>query len=72
METIKWFLSVRLFGVCSRLGEHLGIASKRIRMFFIYSSFLTLGSPIFVYLTLAFVKEIRSYLKRGINRIWDL
>ena len=58
------------FGVCARLGEKLGIASSNIRMFFIYASFLTFGSPVLIYLALAFIMNIRKYLRKR-NPIWD-
>lgn len=57
------------FGVCEKLGEKLGIASSSIRLFFIYTSFLTVGSPILVYLALAFVMNLRKHLRRR-NPVW--
>ncbi|HPH22636.1 MAG TPA: PspC domain-containing protein [Chitinophagaceae bacterium] len=50
------------FGVCSAIGEKLGIASSRIRMWFIYISFLTMGSPVLVYMILAFWLNIKKYI----------
>lgn len=42
-------------------------------MFFIYSSFMTLGSPLIMYLIMAFVLEHKDHFK-GIRRkrVWDL
>ena len=60
------------FGVCSRLGEILGVSSARIRVFFIYSTFLALGSPLFVYLTLAFIRNLRRYFRAAHNPVWEL
>jgi phage shock protein PspC (stress-responsive transcriptional regulator) len=61
-----------LFGVLKPLGEVLGIESQKIRLFFIYISFLTLGSPIFIYMTTYFVLNINKYIKRKKrNPIWD-
>ena len=40
MQKIREFLEMHAFGVCSSIGERLGIASTRIRMWFIYISFL--------------------------------
>ena len=39
MKRIQEFFEQRAFGVCSRLGEKLGLASSSIRMSFIYASF---------------------------------
>lgn len=63
----KWieFWEFQWFGVCSKLGDKLGLSSSSIRKFFIYFSFLTYGSPIVVYLALAFIIDMRkSYRKR--------
>jgi len=61
-EGLKNFLEKNLFGVCSYLGEKLGIASSHIRMFFIYATFLTLGSPVFVYMCIAFVLKLKNFI----------
>lgn len=61
------------FGVCTKLGEKIGIATSEIRLFFIYTSFLTLGSPLLIYLSLAFLMNIRKQLRRRNNPyIWDI
>ncbi len=62
MEKIREFIEWGAFGVCSKLGEKLGIASSRIRLWFIYISFLTLGSPIIVYMAMWFTINIRKYV----------
>jgi hypothetical protein len=42
MEKLKQFFEEYAFGVCSRLGEKLNFPIDSIRLFFIYSSFVTL------------------------------
>ena len=54
MENLKNILERSAFGVCSYLGYKMGIASSRVRMYFIYLSFAALGSPIIFYLFIAF------------------
>ncbi len=71
IRQISRFFENHAFGVCSALGEKLGIASSSIRLFFIYASFLTLGSPVIIYLALAFVMNIRKHLRRSRSSIWD-
>ena len=56
------------FGVCSYIGEKIGLRSSRIRLYFIYTSFLTFGSPVIIYLVAAFWLNIKSYLRRGMVR----
>ncbi|MEQ6121029.1 PspC domain-containing protein [Reichenbachiella sp. MALMAid0571] len=63
------FLEKYAFGVCARLGEKLRIPTSSIRLFFIYSSFLTFGSPVLVYLALAFIMNIRKHLRRR-HSLW--
>tara|TARA_B100000609_G_C16798699_1_gene225082 strand:+ start:288 stop:497 length:210 start_codon:yes stop_codon:yes gene_type:complete len=58
------------FGVCTRLGEKLRIPTSSIRLSFIYASFLTFGSPIILYLALAFIMNFRKMLRRRNNTIW--
>ena len=66
---IQAFFEDKAFGVSERLGEKLGIASSSIRLFFIYASFLTFGSPVIIYLVLAFIMNIRRHLRRR-NSVW--
>jgi phage shock protein C len=70
VKRIQHFFEEHAFGVCTRLGEKMGIATSSIRLFFIYASFLTFGSPIIVYLALAFVMNMRRHLRRR-STIWD-
>ncbi|MBI3141660.1 MAG: PspC domain-containing protein [Bacteroidetes bacterium] len=72
MERIKTLLEMGAFGVCSSLGDKLGIATSRIRLFFVYISFLGLGSPVVVYLILAFVRNLKHYIRsKRRNPVWD-
>ncbi len=73
MSKIQDFFEKQAFGVCTKLGEKLGIASGSIRIFFIYASFLTLGSPILIYLSLAFMMNLRKHWRRHKSpSVWDL
>ncbi|MCS6969260.1 MAG: PspC domain-containing protein [Cytophagales bacterium] len=67
MKSLRFFWEQQLFGVCSYLGERLCIAPSSIRLYFIYLSFLTFGSPVFVYLVLAFWYNIRRYIRQYVN-----
>lgn len=70
VKKVQLFFEEHAFGVCTRLGEKLGIATSSIRLFFIYASFLTFGSPVIVYLGLAFIMNMRRHLRRR-STIWD-
>lgn len=59
---IKSFIEWKAFGVCTAIGDRMGIATARIRLWFIYISFLTLGSPLIVYMILAFWMNLKRYV----------
>jgi phage shock protein PspC (stress-responsive transcriptional regulator) len=69
-KKIQDFFEAYAFGVCTKLGEKLGMATASIRLFFIYASFITFGSPVIVYLALAFIMNIRKHLRKR-SPIWD-
>jgi phage shock protein PspC (stress-responsive transcriptional regulator) len=62
MNKIRAYLELNAFGVCSAIGEKMGIASSKIRMWFIYISFLTVGSPVIIYMIMAFWLNIKRYI----------
>lgn len=62
MKRFREFVELHAFGVCTAIGEKLGIATSRIRMWFIYISFLTIGSPVVIYMILAFWLNIKKYI----------
>jgi len=73
MEKLKFFVENQAFGVCTRLGEKLNISTSSIRLYFIYTSFITMGSPVIIYLILAFWMNIRRYLRQCNNpSVWDI
>ena len=70
MELIQKHIEKYAFGVCTRIGEKFEMPTTYVRLFFIYSSFLTFGSPIIVYLLLAFIMKFRRILRRRHNTLW--
>jgi len=74
IEKILAIFEKRAFGVCAWWGDKLGIESSKIRLFFIYLSFITVGSYLIIYLIMAFILEHKDFfkLKRKRKTIWDL
>jgi phage shock protein PspC (stress-responsive transcriptional regulator) len=70
VKKVQKFFEMHAFGVCTSMGEKLGIATSSIRLFFIYASFLTFGSPVIIYLALAFIMNMGRHLRRR-STIWD-
>ena len=71
---VAWF-EQQAFGVCEWWGKKLGIKTTNIRLYFIYLSFFTFGSPIIIYFMMAFMLEHKAFFKPKVTRrksVWDL
>ncbi len=70
----NWFKDLverHAFGVCQYLGNKMHIAPTAVRKYFIYISFIGMGSPLIIYLMVAFWVNIRHYIRRGSSAIWE-
>jgi len=65
-------LDRQAFGVCSKIAELLNMKASSVRLFFIYSSFLTLGSPLLVYLIMVFVLRLKDLVNSKRSSVFDL
>jgi len=72
LDRIRYFFEKYGFKVCSRLADFLGIRSKHVRLFFIYSSFFGLGLGFFFYLVLAFWIKIKDIVYSKRSSVFDL
>ncbi|TCJ12032.1 PspC domain-containing protein [Flaviaesturariibacter flavus] len=70
MNRFKDFIEWQAFGVCTAIGDRMGIATSRIRMWFIYVSLLSLGSPVIVYMVLAFWMNMKRYIFAARRNPW--
>lgn len=69
------FFERQAYGVCAWWGDKFGIAAHKVRLSFIYLSFIALGSPIIIYLVMAFILENKHYFKPRLSKrstIWEL
>lgn len=71
MEKIQTMLQRSAFGVCNSLGKFIGISSSTVRLYFIYLSFVALGSPLIIYLFIAFWLNIRKHFRPKNDVIWE-
>lgn len=71
-KSLRDVIEESIFGVCSFLGRKLSMPSKRVRLFFIYTSFIALGSPIIIYLILTFILNLRYMINNKRNPVWDI
>ena len=71
-NSLRYFFEKHGFRVCSRLADFLGIKSKDVRLFFIYSSFFSLGLGFLVYLVLAFWMKLKDMVYSKRTSVFDL
>lgn len=74
IQKIVFFFELRSYGVCDWWGQKLGVPSQRVRLFFIYVSFIGIGSPILIYLIMGWIKENKHIflLRPKKKSIWEL
>ncbi len=75
IQKIIFFFEMQSFGVCAWWARKLGIESSRVRLGFIYFSFVALGSPVLLYLIMAWILQHKHYFLFQSKRkrsIWDL
>jgi phage shock protein PspC (stress-responsive transcriptional regulator) len=75
IQKIIFFFEVKSFGVCTWWARKLGISSAKVRLGFIYASFIALGSPLLIYLIMAWILEHKHYFlfqRRKRSSIWEL
>jgi phage shock protein PspC (stress-responsive transcriptional regulator) len=68
---LKDLVERRAFGVCTYLGAKMRLAPSEVRKYFIYVSFISMGSPIIFYLIVAFWVNVRTYIRRGRSILWE-
>ncbi|MES2807984.1 MAG: PspC domain-containing protein [Bacteroidota bacterium] len=71
IQRILTFFERYSFGVCTYLGERFNVSISKIRLFFIYTSFLSVGAPLVVYFFAGIVLDFRNYIKRCRTRFSD-
>lgn len=71
IEKIRALIEKYSFGVCSYLANKMGLRSSRVRLYFIYTSFVTMGSPIIIYLVIAFWLNLKEYIRKSKSLIFD-
>lgn len=71
MHILRNFVEKSVFGVCSRAADYMGIAKTRVRLYFIYITFIAMGSPLIIYVFVAFWMNVKKYIRRGANWIID-
>ncbi len=68
---LKDLVERHAFGACQYLGEKMRLSPAVVRKYFIYTSFIAIGSPLIIYLVVAFWVNLRRYIRRGKSVLWD-
>ena len=71
-QKVVTFFEKQSFGVSTYLANKLNMSTSKVRLFFIYASFLAVGFPILFYLLAAVVLDIRNYIKKARLKVWDI
>ncbi|MFN4254447.1 MAG: PspC family transcriptional regulator [Saprospiraceae bacterium] len=71
MNFFRDLLERQAYGACRYLGDKMHVAPAEVRKYFIYTSFIAMGSPLIVYLVVAFWVNVRRYIRRGKSIIWE-
>ena len=66
-NSIQTIVEKYSFGVCRYLAQKWGLNESKVRMYFIYTSFVSFGSPVIFYLAAAFWINIKKYLRGVID-----
>jgi len=65
MDILRNKVERSAFGVCAWMADRMGIQRRRVRMYFIYLSCLSLGSSLLFYFFVAFWLNVRDYIREG-------
>ena len=73
-ERLRYISEKEAYGVFSWLGNKMNIKSSDIRLTFIYISFVTFGSPVIVYMFMAFILKHKEYFKPKHKKrsVWEV
>jgi len=72
LTILRNILDKQTFGICSFTAEYLNMKASSVRLFFIYSSFLTLGSPLLAYFIMVFVLRLKELVNSKRTTVFDL
>lgn len=71
IKVLRNIVEKSVFGVCSKASEQMGIRKTRVRLYFIYITFIAMGSPIILYVFVAFWLNVKKYIRKGQSWVYD-
>jgi phage shock protein PspC (stress-responsive transcriptional regulator) len=70
-DRFKSFLERSFFGVFTYIGDRFSLPTGKLRLYFIYVSFFTLGSPILFYFIAAFWLNLKKLARKAYTQVFD-
>ncbi len=68
----KHLIERQAYDFFSALGDWMHVSSGSTRLFFIYTSFMELTSPLVLALSFGFIKDMAKHMRRRSSPVWDL
>lgn len=72
ISNVRHNIERKWFGVLTRMGTKLGIPLSKLRVFFIYSTFATVGFMFLIYLMMAFTLWVKDIFITRRPSVFDL
>lgn len=72
LSNLRHKLEREWFGVLTRMGTKIGVPVSKLRVFFIYSTFATVGFFFLIYLALAFMLWVKDIFIIRRPNVFDL
>lgn len=72
MTFLKLLIEKNAFQFFTMLSDVLGVASSRVRLFFLYTAFIAFSSPYIVKLILYFWYNLKKYMAEKKTSAWEL
>lgn len=73
IKQVLYLFEQQAFGVCDWWAERLALPTHKLRIWFIYISFITFGSPLVIYAFMALIREFREAFRQKRRRtVWDI
>ncbi len=72
MILLKLIIEKNAFQFFTMLSDILGVASSRVRLFFLYTAFIAFSSPYILKLILYFWYNLKKYIAEKRTSAWEL
>lgn len=71
LAAFKYLIERSAFDFFSALGDWMKVSSGSTRLFFIYTTFVAVSSPLIFFLGFGFLHDMRKHFRRRRSVVWD-